>query len=352
METLNKKILIAIPTNAGIKPDTFRSIYNMEVPDGYETHFEYFFGYQIDQIRNLIAEWAKNFDYLFSIDSDIVVPPDALKKMLAVDKDAVSGVYIQRFYDKQTTELYYTTEQGQMNYEVNELPQNVLLEVDAFGMGCALIKGEVFRNIEYPHFVYSSALDHANTVSEDVYFCAKAKSKGFRLFADTSIICGHIGHHDFKVDVESMQVVAVATTPEMSKVAVEIPLKHPEIEEAGEEEAIKTIIYDVVGTDLYEAHDDGVEMMEQGFYPEGLDHVIARFRHRYPNHWRLSTQYLMEILSGATTWLENCSEITTRITNDYPETDNSIQYIIDKGFEYQGVIGESENDKDHHFIKR
>ena len=44
-----KKILIAIPTNAGIEPDTFRSIYNMSVPEGYETHFEFFYGYQIDQ---------------------------------------------------------------------------------------------------------------------------------------------------------------------------------------------------------------------------------------------------------------------------------------------------------------
>ena len=59
-----KTILIAIPTNKYIEPETFKAIYDLEIPEGYTTTFQYFYGYQVDQIRNLIANWAVKYDYL------------------------------------------------------------------------------------------------------------------------------------------------------------------------------------------------------------------------------------------------------------------------------------------------
>ena len=53
--------------------------------------------------------------------------------------------------------------------------------------------------MEYPHFVYKSAIDHANTFSEDVYFCQKATELGFNIFADKTVVCDHIGSHVFRV---------------------------------------------------------------------------------------------------------------------------------------------------------
>jgi hypothetical protein len=55
-----KKILIAIPCKNDIEADTFKSIYDLEVPEGYETEFQYFYGYAVDQVRNLIAHWVVN----------------------------------------------------------------------------------------------------------------------------------------------------------------------------------------------------------------------------------------------------------------------------------------------------
>jgi hypothetical protein len=40
---------------------------------------------------------------------------------------------------------------------------------------------------------------HENTLSEDVDFCKKAKSKGYPIFVDTSILCGHIGKKVFTI---------------------------------------------------------------------------------------------------------------------------------------------------------
>jgi len=101
-----KTILIAIPTNKNIEAATYKSIFDLKVPKGYKLHFQYFYGYQIDQIRNLIAEWGKGHDYLFCVDSDVVLPDDTLLKMVGWDRDIVSGLYIQRIPGTHTLEIY------------------------------------------------------------------------------------------------------------------------------------------------------------------------------------------------------------------------------------------------------
>jgi FkbM family methyltransferase len=58
----------------------------------------------------------------------------------------------------------------------------------------------VFKAIPYPHFLYHSAIDHANTLSEDVHFCNQARDRGFTLWADTNVICDHIGSYTFRVN--------------------------------------------------------------------------------------------------------------------------------------------------------
>ena len=195
-----KTILIGIPTNKYIEPETMRAIYNLEVPEGYKTQFQFFYGYQVDQIRNLIAHWATHYDYLFSVDSDIVFAPDTLKKLLSHNVDMVSGLYRQRHHDRHVIEIYEKNQFGGCSNIPYENIKNVpFLEIEAAGMGCVLIKSEVFKTIGYPQYVYHSALDHKNTVSEDVDFCRKAKIRGFKIFADTTVLCDHIGANTFKI---------------------------------------------------------------------------------------------------------------------------------------------------------
>jgi FkbM family methyltransferase len=200
--TQKKRILIAIPTARNIEPDTFKSIYDLIVPEGYQTTFQYFYGYNIDQVRNLIADWVvKGYDYLFSVDSDIAFAPDTLVKLLAHDRDVVSGLYIQRKPGQHILEVYEPNEHGGVsNIPYGKIKGRGLVEIAGCGFGCTLVKAEVMRSIGYPQFKYYSALDHRNTISEDVDFCRKALAKGFKIYADTTIQCRHIGSFTFNVD--------------------------------------------------------------------------------------------------------------------------------------------------------
>jgi len=189
-----QKVLIAIPTAKYIESETFKSIYDLIIPENMEVTFQYFFGYQIDQIRNLIAHWAINFDYLLSVDSDIVMPPDTLVKMFNHDVDIVSGVYIQRKPETDIIEIYRKNSYGGVsNVSMENISPNGLHEIDACGFGCVLIKSDVIKKIQYPQFLYTSAVDHKDTISEDIYFCKKAKEHGVKIYVDSSIICNHIG---------------------------------------------------------------------------------------------------------------------------------------------------------------
>jgi hypothetical protein len=197
-----KQILIAIPTAKNIEPTTFKSIYDLIIPEGYEANFQYFYGYNVDQVRNLIADWVvKGYDYLFSVDYDISFPPDTLVRLLAHDKDVVSGVYRQRFYDHQTLELFENNDRGGYTHiPWHKIKGKGLVEVGACGFGCVLVKKEVMVKIGYPQFLYKSALDHSHTFSEDLFFARRAQQEGFKLYADTSILCDHTGSFVFKVE--------------------------------------------------------------------------------------------------------------------------------------------------------
>jgi FkbM family methyltransferase len=202
-----KKILIAIPCKNDIEADTFKSIYDLEVPEGYVTEFQYFYGYAVDQVRNLIAHWVVNgYDYLFAVDHDVTFERDTLKKLLAHDKPIVSGVYRQRS-EQMSIELY------DLNYrrmDISELTGG-LQEIGGCGFGCVLVKKEVFSAINYPWFVYHQALDHNHTFSEDLDFCKKATSRGFKLYADSSILCKHIGQHTFEIQLPKPQEDPIRT---------------------------------------------------------------------------------------------------------------------------------------------
>ena len=201
-----KKILIAIPTARYIEADTFKSIYDLEVPEGYETTFQYFYGYRVDQVRNLIADWVvRDFDYLFSVDHDITFPPDTLKKLLAHDQDLVSGVYRQRL-EPQQLEIYEPWG-GRMLAEDLYSKNWRLIGIGGCGFGCVLVKKEVLEGVGYPQFEYHPALDHGNTISEDTDFCKKAIVKGFKLWCDPSVRCGHIGSTTMHVEVPKINPI-------------------------------------------------------------------------------------------------------------------------------------------------
>lgn len=194
-----KKILLSVPSARYVEVECFESIYNLKKPKGYKVDLFIPNNYSIDVSRNLIVKYAQEnkFDYIFWVDSDIILPKDALIKLIAHDKDIVSGVYAYKILggDKAVAKRFLLDKED--TYEdipLKEIKEyKGLMKVDGFGFGCVLTKTEVFNKIKYPHFIYTFDM------GEDIFFCRKAQNEGYELFIDTTILCGHKGEVNYNI---------------------------------------------------------------------------------------------------------------------------------------------------------
>ena len=108
------KILIAIPTFENIMPETFKSIYDLD-PCGNELSFEFVKGYDCARARNDIVKKALDggFDYIFMVDSDMIIPQDALQKLLEYPTEICLGLCPRKNTTDGETCIYKF---GQVNY--------------------------------------------------------------------------------------------------------------------------------------------------------------------------------------------------------------------------------------------
>ena len=68
------------------------------------------------------------------------------------------------------------------------------VQIHGGGMGCALIKTDMFRRIKYPWYDWVNYKSRG-MLSEDLYFCEQCKAKGIPIFTDTRVNCGHMLRH-------------------------------------------------------------------------------------------------------------------------------------------------------------
>lgn len=150
----------------------------------------------LTKARNCLAEMAtdRQADYLLWIDADMnLTNPDPVKALeLLLDDvqtegfDIVSGLYTDKRWRKPCA-LSLHPEKGSF-YEYDDL-KNALVEVDAVGLGFCLVDARVFAEVEYPWFKCDSRVEPG----EDIYFCEKAREKGFRVWVDGRVRLSHIG---------------------------------------------------------------------------------------------------------------------------------------------------------------
>ncbi|MBN3036945.1 MAG: hypothetical protein JW834_00690 [Candidatus Diapherotrites archaeon] len=182
------KVLVGVPhIDSSISMQFIVSYLGMHKPYSINLAFER--SKPLDAARNNLARMAveTGADYLFFLDSDCIFPPDTLTRLMAHGKDVISGLYFWK--EPNFPPVMY--KKGKVLYDhIVEYPKNSLVEVDAVGMGCCLIKTSVFRGLAEPYFKWSEA--EGKRLSEDIYFCAKAKDAGHKVFVDTGVVGGHL----------------------------------------------------------------------------------------------------------------------------------------------------------------
>ena len=208
------RILIAVPTFETIYADTYKSLWDLD-KCGHEVLFDSVRGYDVATARNKIAQKAidLNADYVLSVDNDVALPKDALEKLLEDPKDICLGYYAHRpndnLYNGRTCICKLRDETGKAYYhypleseytakELHRLAEagETKIEIHGGGMGCALVRTDVFRQIPYPWYDWVNYGDaNRGMLSEDLYFCVLCRNSGYRIYADVRVGCGHLLRH-------------------------------------------------------------------------------------------------------------------------------------------------------------
>lgn len=161
----------------------------------------------IVNIHNQIRELVTESDYVFSIEDDGILPPDALEKLVSiagVDVGVITGVEIGRWGvpyigawnvdDMHDTKLILSVE--------NKTSIGGVEEIDACGLYCALINAEYYKN----HKFFTD-----NGIGPDVNMCLFMKQHGLMNLIDWSI---HVTHLTNRGGVE-MEIYATDKTKDL-----------------------------------------------------------------------------------------------------------------------------------------
>jgi len=147
-------------------------------------------GSVIAESRTALVKEAlqENPTHLLWLDSDIHFPPSVFEKLVKHGKDIVAAQYSTRYAPYQTVAF---TDPNDMNCRLDA--SHGLHKIWAVGMGCMLVKSNVFDELPKPWFAheYNKKLDTFS--GEDIYFCNQAYNHGIDVYVDADIKLAHYG---------------------------------------------------------------------------------------------------------------------------------------------------------------
>ena len=145
--------------------------------------------------RNILKKYAldNNYNYLFSLEQDVIPNKDVLTKLVSHNKKIVSGIYfIHNIVNNQR--ILIPQAFIELNTKTNNLPDmrwlteeeflsNKLIKIVSCGMGCVLIHKNILNKIEFRS---------ENNVFDDRFFGIDLYKKNIPMYCDTSVKCKHL----------------------------------------------------------------------------------------------------------------------------------------------------------------
>ena len=187
---------------------------NLIIPEPYVACFSHYGPFDVGRDRVTRDVLKQKVDYVFYLDTDVLVDPDTLLRLLdqskRFDVSIVSGLYYDRHQippkpvasDVSDITIDRKTAHCSTPEFSDLIGLDVLVSVDLVGCGCLLVRSDVFKGLEkskpnFPFFVWGR--DRVNEdgssilpFNEDGYFCNRCLSElGVRPHVSMSVLCDH-----------------------------------------------------------------------------------------------------------------------------------------------------------------
>jgi FkbM family methyltransferase len=182
-------ILLVIPSK-NPRPETLDCVLGLSVPEGYKLTTKLYDGYKTNIYNQCAGEVLANYDYLFFVETDVLIHSDMLFDLLKHNKDIISAAIPQKNANTSLLEAFDSSG-GVIKFE--EIFTKRLIEPLTVPMACCLISKNAFASIPFPWFVDN------NNASTDYFFFMNAKNYGISTYIDPFVQCSRIGDHIFKL---------------------------------------------------------------------------------------------------------------------------------------------------------
>lgn len=133
-------------------------------------------------------------EYLWFVDDDMICPPDIIWRLYSHQKDFVSALAYSR--NKPYKPCIYKGKDKEDNWIPDVTLREELIEVDATGLSCALIKMSVIKDLIKKRMKIikkRGGLFHFTKYGEDMNFTNELKQMGVNIWVDTDIVIKHLG---------------------------------------------------------------------------------------------------------------------------------------------------------------
>lgn len=171
-------ILIATPTFGGVHAKTAESVGNLL---SWTVINSKWFVHESTYVANarqecLIEALRQHASHILFVDSDMVVPHDALDSLRRNCQHVVGANYARRRTPTSPTAI------GLDGEPLSSLGKTGIEPVETLGFGCLLINLEVLRRLPQPIFSKASFF-----VGEDVAFCAECHNANIPVYVDHDV---------------------------------------------------------------------------------------------------------------------------------------------------------------------
>ena len=138
--------------------------------------------------RDKLARKAVNegYTHVLWLDSDMVFTPGICEDLMFCGGSVVSGIAVSRRQPFGSC-LFSSLDPVE---RITEFPREAF-EVAACGFACVLTDVPVLKSVFQ---AYGTAFTPTDKFGEDVAFCDRARSLGYKIVAEPSVRLGHIGH--------------------------------------------------------------------------------------------------------------------------------------------------------------
>lgn len=218
-----KKIILGIPHTGSLPVDTVMGLLKIQSKHAINIQLLKSSILYISRDNLVAAALQAKADYIMFLDSDQIIYEDTIDRLAAHLDNGEDIVTTLIFRKDSPYQPCIFCEQKELEnkqislkyYDVANQDLTKPFYVESCGLGCAMIKLDIFKNIEQPWF-----LPRPYT-GEDIAFMWKVRQKGYNILCDPTIEVGHIGFKNFnrkdyfKIIEEENRILNGSVTPEV-----------------------------------------------------------------------------------------------------------------------------------------